>query len=529
MAAPLTDGDKFLLLGAVGEPATRDRIAALLDLAGSGDVSGPGSSTDNALARFDGTTGDIVKNSGIVVSDSNAVTGIASLNGVTSAEIGYLSGVTSAIQTQLNAKINDAGDTLTGALLFPNGTAASPSISFSSFPNTGIYKSGAGAEWSVSVAGGQKLLIDSGSLYTVGSTNFEMLGSGVIRNSFGSAGVPSYSFSGDTGLGAYRSGSNEYSISTSGSQRLKIESGGRITIGTGVVPGAASAVLILDGPTTGSSTPRDNARLEMAPFAIRRSGHTGFERLNIDATFGVARELMDIQADGLFTIGYSGYSGIHNINGGLHITNLTASRAIQTDASQNLQASAVTTTELGFVSGVTSAIQTQLNGKQATGNYITDLTGEILATGPGSVAATVALATARASTGNATAITGADTTIIYEIEEYDASGSYNPVSGEFTAPSAGKYRVTASIDASSAAFNANDRIILKVFRNGSVHSWMAFETIAAADTLNMGTNGSVTLPCAASDVLKIVATSTTSISLNGETNRNYVCFEKVSN
>ena len=46
---------------------------------------------------------------------------------------------------------------------------------------------------------------------------------------------------------------------------------------------------------------------------------------------------------------------------------LTASRAVATDGSGNLVASATTATELGYVSGVTSAIQTQLNGKLTTG------------------------------------------------------------------------------------------------------------------------------------------------------------------
>lgn len=46
---------------------------------GSGDVTGPGSSTDNAISRFDGTTGKIIQNSGIVISDANVVTGAASL------------------------------------------------------------------------------------------------------------------------------------------------------------------------------------------------------------------------------------------------------------------------------------------------------------------------------------------------------------------------------------------------------------------------------------------------------------------
>jgi len=45
---------------------------------------------------------------------------------------------------------------------------------------------------------------------------------------------------------------------------------------------------------------------------------------------------------------------------------LTASRALQSDGSGVISASSVTSTELGYVSGVTSAIQTQLNAKQST-------------------------------------------------------------------------------------------------------------------------------------------------------------------
>ena len=46
-------------------------------------------------------------------------------------------------------------------------------------------------------------------------------------------------------------------------------------------------------------------------------------------------------------------------------TNLTASRAVVSDSSGLITASDVTSTELGYLDGVTSAIQTQLNAKQA--------------------------------------------------------------------------------------------------------------------------------------------------------------------
>jgi hypothetical protein len=87
---------------------------------GQGDVEGPSSSTDNAIARFDSTTGKLIQNTAnATVADSGEITS-ASLtasralvsgsskevqsSSVTSTELGYVSGVTSALQTQLNAK-----------------------------------------------------------------------------------------------------------------------------------------------------------------------------------------------------------------------------------------------------------------------------------------------------------------------------------------------------------------------------------------------------------------------------------------
>lgn len=86
----------------------------------------------------------------------------------------------------------------------------------------------------------------------------------------------------------------------------------------------------------------------------------------------------------------------------LEAGSLTASRVVVSDASgtPQLDSSVTTTTELSYVSGVTSAIQTQLNGKQATGNYITALTGDATASGPGSAALT--LATVNGASGTTT-------------------------------------------------------------------------------------------------------------------------------
>lgn len=47
--------------------------------AGSGDVVGPASATDNAIARYDSTTGKLIQDSGILISDSDDMSGLASI------------------------------------------------------------------------------------------------------------------------------------------------------------------------------------------------------------------------------------------------------------------------------------------------------------------------------------------------------------------------------------------------------------------------------------------------------------------
>jgi hypothetical protein len=69
-AAPFTSGDSLL----VDLMLTGDKGDA-----GDGDVSGPGTATDNAVVRFDGTGGSNLNNSGVIIDDSNNVTGVNAL------------------------------------------------------------------------------------------------------------------------------------------------------------------------------------------------------------------------------------------------------------------------------------------------------------------------------------------------------------------------------------------------------------------------------------------------------------------
>src|SRR5690606_2887169 len=69
---------------------------------------------------------------------------------------------------------------------------------------------------------------------------------------------------------------------------------------------------------------------------------------------------------------------------------LTASRAVVTDGSGFVSAATTTATEIGYVNGVTSAIQTQLNGKAAT---LSGTSNEIAYFNSSSTIASLAVAT----------------------------------------------------------------------------------------------------------------------------------------
>lgn len=131
-----------------------------------GDVVGPASSTDNAVARFDLATGKLIQNSLVTISDTGAITAPSVGNvipfyydnqaafpsattyhgaiahshqdgslsfahggswvrlqnvvsGVSDQDIGRLSGLTSNIQTQLDSKAPSANPIFTGIVTFP--------------------------------------------------------------------------------------------------------------------------------------------------------------------------------------------------------------------------------------------------------------------------------------------------------------------------------------------------------------------------------------------------------------------------
>lgn len=140
-----------------------------------------------------------------------------------------------------------------------------------------------------------------------------------------------------------------------------------------------SANTVFAGPTTGAATTPSFRALVAADIPL------------ISLTTGVTG-VLPVANGGTNSSAALNNNRIIISSGGAIVEDaaITASRALASDANGIPVASATTATELGYVSGVTSAIQTQLNGKQATGNYITSLTGDVTASGPGAAASTIA-------------------------------------------------------------------------------------------------------------------------------------------
>ena len=70
----LMDGTSYIIAGTGMTVTSASNGAITLSaVGGTGDVTGPGSSTANAVALFDGTTGKIIKNSGLTTDGSNSL------------------------------------------------------------------------------------------------------------------------------------------------------------------------------------------------------------------------------------------------------------------------------------------------------------------------------------------------------------------------------------------------------------------------------------------------------------------------
>jgi len=91
---------------------------------GGGDVAGPASATDNAVARFDGTTGKLIQNSTVTIADTTgAIAGASSLTAPAAIDL-TLAGGTAGSDSVVVSNTLAASSSIIGAFKVGNGTAA---------------------------------------------------------------------------------------------------------------------------------------------------------------------------------------------------------------------------------------------------------------------------------------------------------------------------------------------------------------------------------------------------------------------
>lgn len=132
---------------------------------GTGDVVGPASATDNAITRFDLTTGKLIQNSTVILDDAGTITGVASLAAVTASITSANAGT--AVITTLTATGASIASANMGVAVLALGAVGTPSYTFTSDLNTGMWSPAADTvAWST--GGSERMRIDSSGNVGIG-------------------------------------------------------------------------------------------------------------------------------------------------------------------------------------------------------------------------------------------------------------------------------------------------------------------------------------------------------------------------
>lgn len=278
-------------------------------------------------------------------------TGFLAASAATAGEVAFLSGVTSAIQGQLNAKQGTLTLTTTGT----SGAATLVGNTLN-IPN---YATAGGSGTVTSVGSGNGLT--GGPITASGSLSVLADNSGAVNSALRVA---------STGV------------------RVNIDGAG---FGRGLSVDS-SGIFFVAGGGLRLTNPISVGDIISAPIELDNINLSG--DVTGASTGGNTSVVTTIAAGAVTNAKIAAAAGI-SLN---KLAATTASRLLVSDASGFVSASAVTAAEAAFLSGVTSNIQTQLNAKAGgtgtatgtnTGDQTITLTGEATGTGTGSFAVTL--------------------------------------------------------------------------------------------------------------------------------------------
>jgi hypothetical protein len=135
----------------------------------------------------------------------------------------------SDIEAEITNSLDRSGrGGMLAALRGIDGTVASPALSFTSEPGTGLYRIGAG-DFGVALLGVKKLELTSALFAVTPNASF----SGVLLGANGLVSAPEYSFTSETNSGLYRNGASDLRMAIAG---VGITSWNAVGFGIGIPP-----------------------------------------------------------------------------------------------------------------------------------------------------------------------------------------------------------------------------------------------------------------------------------------------------
>jgi len=184
----------------------------------SGDVVGPASATDTAIATFDGVTGKLIKNNASTTIAANVITALG-FSGPLNGTVGATT-PTTGVFTTVQSTITTGTAPLTVASTTNVANLNASSLSGATFASPGSIGS--------TTAG-------SGAFTTLSAT-------GVTTLSAGTLGAPALTTSGDTNTGMFFPAADTIALVEGGVEVIRINSSANVGIGTSS-PGAKLAVV----------------------------------------------------------------------------------------------------------------------------------------------------------------------------------------------------------------------------------------------------------------------------------------------
>ena len=261
--------------------------------------------------------------------------GKVSVSSITSTELNYLSGLASSIQTQLNDKVNRAGDTMTGSLTVPSiiiGTGNAPTgtellklATHTPFVLEGLGSSNANQDVALRSLSADRMFYftsqDRSPVLSIYNGNVSGLGAQTVARAYSTTASVIVPFM----VGEFRADN----------------------------PSAGNGVALDFGLSNNMQSPMSRGRIAVINQYYKSRSDMVFYTSANNNLGEVARFTWDgiikgSKIEASTSIKNSAYNG---------------SKALISDASKNIAESSVTSTELSYLSGVTSNIQSQLDNR----------------------------------------------------------------------------------------------------------------------------------------------------------------------